>query len=160
MIWHDYMADAYEQALESEDPSTQNGAIFVAAGNRFTVGGYNRLPDGVSSEVWKDKTEKYKRVIHAEVDAIGKAAGYGTGTGGGTLVCPWACCYNCAGVIIAAGVRTLVVHKQRLAITHEPWLAEVRGALEHLAMNFVEIVELDVVINCKPIRAAGRLWTP
>jgi len=72
---------AYEVALKSKDPSTQNGAlIIVALDEPFRAGAVlasdcNRFPDGVieTSERW-ERPLKYEYIEHAERNSIFTAA--------------------------------------------------------------------------------------
>lgn len=68
----------------SKDPSTKVGAILVNYETKREFIGYNGFPEGVldTPERYNDRELKYKLVVHAEVNALLKAAQYARG---GTL---------------------------------------------------------------------------
>jgi deoxycytidylate deaminase len=77
------------------------------------------------------------------------------------MVCPWAACCDCARSIICAGIKTLVVHKERMDMTPEHWRADVDDALNMLSEAAVEIIHFEgPVRGALPILADGKLWSP
>lgn len=56
----------------SKDPSTQVGAVIVDCYNRVISTGYNGFPKMMEDkeEWYADRTEKYSRIIHGEINAI------------------------------------------------------------------------------------------
>lgn len=159
----DFMGLAYKAALDSPDPSSQNGAVLV----RDTGFGYAPVAYGVNhfykgvTPIVDDRTEKLKRIEHAERDCLYAAAYAGFTTRNSILVCPWAACWDCARAIIGCGVSILVYHQQRFEETDVRWKAEVDAALEAISNAGVYILALDGPIpNTQPIRISGRLWNP
>ena len=71
----------------------------------------NGFPPGIEETEarWK-RPDKYRRVIHAEMNAIGWAARKGISTVGATLYCTHFPCnqVGCARLIIAAGIKHIV----------------------------------------------------
>lgn len=90
----------------SKDPSTKVGAVLVSG--RTVLGlGYNGFPSGCddSPAIYENREEKYRRVVHAEVNALLSAQGktkedmelYST-------LCP---CSQCAAMMINFGVKVV-----------------------------------------------------
>lgn len=160
-----YLVDAYFEALNSPDPSTQNGAVLVR--DREIIGsGCNRFPTGVhnTDERWNNRELKYPRVIHAETAAIIDAAKYGLETDGATLYCPWYACDRCAVVIIEAGIVEVVGHQDVLEFAryHNPrWDESISVALE----MFTEAGVLATWVSgplggTSPILVGGQKFNP
>lgn len=91
----------------SKDPSTKVGAVIVQ--DKVVVGmGYNGFPAGVEDnpDLYADRAEKLKRVVHAEANAIIEA---GQDCGNATLyVYPLFTCNECAKLVIQSGIRRVV----------------------------------------------------
>ena len=110
--WSKYLyAFAITAAMRSKDPNTQVGAVLVDEENHIIATGYNGFPPGIEETEarWK-RPDKYRRVIHAEMNAIGWAARKGISTVGATLYCTHFPCnqVGCARLIIAAGIKHIV----------------------------------------------------
>ncbi len=156
---------AYQAALNSPDPSSQNGAVLLGydiwgCGHEILTTGYNHFYDGIPEEV-EDREKKLQRIEHAERDVIFKAARSGVITQGMVMVCPWAACYDCARAMIGAGISTLVTHLPRYRLTHDPWKTQVDEALDWLICSGMEVDMVNEPIpDTKPIRIGGRLWSP
>lgn len=89
----------------SKDPSTKCGAVVVNANKHILATGYNGFPVGIldTTELLENREEKYKRVIHCEMNAILQAkcdlhncALY---------VFPDLCCARCAVHVIQSGIQ-------------------------------------------------------
>jgi len=96
----------------SKDPSTQCGAVIVDRRNRVVSVGFNGFPAGVSDrdDHYQNREEKYRRVIHAEKNAILFAKQDLTGC---TLyVYPMPPCSQCAAAIIQSGIKQVVTVEQ------------------------------------------------
>lgn len=93
----------------SKDPSTQVGCVLVDPNKDPVAFGYNGFGAGADEtpEAW-ERPEKYNHVIHAETNAIGRAARRGTPTNGCTAYLTAFPCLPCAKVLIAAGVVRVV----------------------------------------------------
>lgn len=162
------MEQAYWVALDSPDPSTQNGAVLLGwdkyLGEYYTIGaGCNDFPKGVNVEYWyaENKQDKYNRVVHAEVAAILDAAKNGMSTIDSVLVCPWAACSNCAKHIAAAGVSTLIRHKYSNSgvTTGSHWYADCQIGDDIMKEAGVSIIEIDPVSSSVELRRNGELWS-
>lgn len=101
---------AAEVSSWSRDPSTKVGAVIVRPDNTIASLGYNGFPRGMSDspELYADATReevKYKRMVHAELNAILNAHGPVTGH---TLYCTLFPCSSCALVIIQSGIKSVI----------------------------------------------------
>ncbi len=103
--WHYRFLDlAAEISLWSKDPSTKCGAIITQ--NKFIVSvGYNGFPKGCRDhpDLYKNREEKYLRVLHAEQNAILTARQNLNGTS--IYVYPFPPCARCAATIIQVGIK-------------------------------------------------------
>ena len=107
--WHTYFLDlAKSVATRSKDPSTNVGAVIVNADKSIVETGYNGFAPGVveTPERWERPT-KYDFVIHAEQNAIGRAARFGKTVNGSTIYVTHYPCRECAKMIIASGIRAV-----------------------------------------------------
>ena len=91
----------------SKDPRTKVGALILRADGTPVSWGYNGFPRGIveTAELWKNREEKYKRVLHAESNAIDFARESLAGT---TIFCSLFPCSNCAARIVQAGIKMVV----------------------------------------------------
>lgn len=151
-----------QEALNSPDPSTQNGAVLVRSNTVYTnTFACNQFPPGVqyTEDRW-ERPAKYEYIEHAERGAIYSAARQGIPTQGLTLVCPWAACADCARAIICAGVQTLVTMSPH-GNTHTRWQGTIDTALVMLEEAGVGVVRIDGPLgNCQPLRRNGELIEP
>lgn len=159
-----FMAEAYNVAENSPDPSSQNGAVLVrclgVGEYQFLCAGYNHFYDGIVPEL-NDRTEKLKRIEHAERDCLYNAASSGFTTKGCVLVTPWAACWDCARAIIGCDISAVVFHRQRYAETDIRWKNEVDEAIQAIRASGIFVYGLDGPIpDTRPIRISGRYWNP
>jgi len=110
--WHDYFLDEARLAARmSKDPSTQCGAVLVRRDRTIASKGYNGFPRYIEDrpELYRDRDQKYRRIIHAEANAILHArerlVGYSA------YVWPWLPCSNCALLLIQAGIKFIMAPK-------------------------------------------------
>lgn len=158
--YREFMLRAYREALNSPDPSTQNGAVLVRPNLGLIGVGCNNFPYGVDQKHWVDRDAKYLRVVHAEVAALLNAARTGKVTVGSTLVCPWAACSNCAKHIAAAGVTRLIRHKfsNNGVTTGSHWYDDCLIGDEIMTEAGVEIIEVEPLKTDIQLRRNGSLW--
>lgn len=152
-----YLKLAYDKAVQSQDPSTQNGCVLMGRDN-WTVTGINQFPIGIKNtpERWNDKATKYKLVVHAETDSIMKAVRHGCATKNATLYGCWVCCLDCARDIIQSGITELVGHYHERMNDRPDWNAGIVEAFELLKEAGVKVRLCDVFLD-KEIRFAGKL---
>ena len=158
-----WMKYAIQQALNSPDPSTQNGAVLVSNGIlRNETSAWNSFPNGVYTDEnrWQ-RPQKYHYVEHAERNAIYNAARQGISTNGSTLVCVWAACSDCARAIIQSGISELITINTNDDETDQRWKESNQFGLEMLNEVGIKIVKLDSVYgNLTPILRNGVKWLP
>jgi dCMP deaminase len=157
-----FLGQAYSAAATSPDKSNQNGAVLVRE-PFFIAAGCNTFPPGVdvTEELLNDRDKKLFYIEHAERNAIFRAVREGVWVHGTTLVCPWAACSDCARAIILCGIRRVIVHKQRMDMTPERWVASVSAGLKLLQTGGVEVSVFDGVLNnCPKILVNGAPWQP
>ena len=153
---------SYEVALESPDPSTQNGALLVNEIGDIILCDCNRFPDGVKykPERW-ERPLKYKIIEHAERNVIFKAAKLGISTENLLMICGWAACTDCARSIIQSGIKTLITHKQAHDRSPPFWADEIKIAHEMLNEAGIRIIEYDGDLDFgKKVRHSGEEWMP
>lgn len=122
----------------SKDPSTQCGAIIIRPDRSIVSTGYNGFPRKIadSPELYENREEKYKRVIHCEMNAILQA---GEKLDGCTLyVYPFLTCERCCVHVIQAGI-TRVVAPKCPADKEERW-----GEKFELARKLYREAKIDV----------------
>lgn len=99
-------------AAMSKDPRTKVGAIALDDDRTILATGYNGFPRGVTDnpDYLNDRKEKHKRIIHAEANLVAQAARTGANLKGSTvLVLGMYPCSQCAGLLIQAGVKEIIV---------------------------------------------------
>jgi len=91
----------------SKDPRTKVGALILRADGTPVSWGYNGFPRGIveTPELWNNREEKYKRVLHAESNAIDFAR---ESLEGATIFCSLFPCSNCAARIVQSGIARVV----------------------------------------------------
>ncbi len=136
--WHQWflgMADYV--ATASKDPSTKVGAVIID-GNRIVRGmGYNGFPRGVRDEPerYANRAEKYKRVVHAEANALLNSHGSLRGC---TLYATMHPCSACAALIIQAGITSVVCRP-----TIERWREDAEFAISMFNEADVHVIILE-----------------
>jgi dCMP deaminase len=164
MDYQEFMRGAYQLAYEeSTDTSTKNGALLIhPIDETVLVGGVNSFvdPDMASDPRNYDRPRKYQVTEHAERAVIYKAASHGIRTKGLIMVCPWACCSDCARAIVLAGIPLVVAHKQAFAMTPDRWREEIDVGLEILEGGGVTYNLLDSEIGGVKNLFNGKVWCP
>ena len=162
--YQELMRRAYQLASEeSTDTSTKNGALLIDPVDRgVMVTGVNHfaVPDMSSDLRNYVRPRKYQVTEHAERAVIYKAAQRGIRTDGLIMVCPWACCSDCARAIVLAGIPLVVAHKQASDKTPERWREEVDVGLEILEGGGVTYYLLDSKIGNVKNLFDGEVWYP
>ena len=107
-----YLDMAKEVATWSKDPSKQIGAIAVGDKGQILSQGYNGFPRGVkdTNNRYEVREEKYKYVVHGEMNAIYNACNSGVSLSGATLyVHGLPVCSECAKGIIQVGIKKVIM---------------------------------------------------
>lgn len=160
----DLLLRSWQLATHSEDPSTQLGAILIREDDTdhdmgdYILRGVNHLPAGTDKKVWKVREQKYRYVVHAECAVLNQARALEYPTHKSTLVCPWACCYQCAKEIVKAGVSVVVVDDGAMSRTPERWRDTIDSAHELLRENRVDIISLPTPKGKPETLFNGEVW--
>jgi dCMP deaminase len=103
-------------ATRSKDPNTQVGCIIAGPAHEIRSTGYNSLPRGIRDDVAErlERPTKYLWMEHAERNAIYNAARCGTTMEGCTIYIELMPCMDCARAIVQAGIREVVVSRDRM----------------------------------------------
>jgi dCMP deaminase len=113
--WDDWFLGLADYvSTRSKDPSTKCGAVIVRPDNTIASLGYNGFPRDIedSPHLLVDRNEKYKRVIHAEMNAILTAR---EPVRGYTLYTwPFLTCERCAVHVIQAGIAKVITRAPSL----------------------------------------------
>jgi dCMP deaminase len=107
------------------------GAVLVKDGNVISFG-YNGTPAGMDNGCEENNVTK-DEVIHAEMNAILKAAKSGNAVDGSTLYLSLSPCKNCCKLIVQSGIKRVV------------YLEEYRdlSPIEFLS-KFIEVEKYDI----------------
>jgi dCMP deaminase len=121
--WDKRFLDLAEHISEwSKDPSKKIGAVAVGAQRQILAQGYNGFPRGIddTNDRYDNREEKYKLVVHAEMNVIYNASYNGVSLNGSTLyVHGLPVCSDCAKGIIQVGVKNVIMRKAK---TPDIWL--------------------------------------
>jgi len=107
-----YLDVAKSVATWSKDPSRQIGAIVVGDKGQILSQGYNGFPRGVkdTDDRYNVREEKYKYIVHGEMNAIYNACNSGVSLNGATLyVYGLPVCAECAKGIIQVGIKDVIM---------------------------------------------------
>lgn len=153
---------AFQIALESPDPSTQNGAVIYHPLIEWHSTGCNTFPFNVKITPERlERPTKMHYIEHAERNAVYTAARLGRFTTGATMFCPWYSCSDCARAVVQAGISKVIGYKPMLDATPERWLESVNTGIEIMKEGGVACYWYDKPLDgVKPIRFNGELWSP
>jgi dCMP deaminase len=129
-------------SLWSKDPSTKVGAVITDGNKKIVSLGYNGLPQYVPDveAIYTNREEKYKYIIHAEVNAIlqGNRPDFFAGT---IYTYPFLTCPQCASMIVQAGIMRVVSYK----CVDERWISRIEDSKKLLEMAQIEVVEYEAL---------------
>ena len=97
---------AKETSTLSHCVRSKVGAVLVKDGNIISFG-YNGTPAGMSNACEENDTT-FPHVIHAESNAIIKAAKTGSAVDGSTLYLTLSPCLDCSKLILQSGIKRVV----------------------------------------------------
>jgi dCMP deaminase len=164
MDYRQLLREAYKWADRfSDDRSTRNGAILVRHNQMVPLlFGTNRFPSTplAENEANHKRPRKYAFTEHAERDVIYLAAKGGLPTDGLVMICPWACCGDCARAIVIAGISQVIAHKQAHDMSPERWQQPIEEGKEILAAGDVEYTLWDGKVNGVENLFNGEIWYP
>lgn len=103
-----WLREAQLISERSKDPSTKCGACIVDEKNRLVSKGYNGFPRGARDDIslYADREIKYRRIIHAEMNAILFAQRDLTGCA--LYVWPFLTCDRCATYVVQSGIVRVI----------------------------------------------------
>ena len=117
-----YLALAWHFGTWSKDPSRQIGAVAIVPKGEIIAQGYNGFPRGIedTDERYEVREEKYKYVVHAEMNCIYNAASNGVSLKDSTVyVHGLPACSECAKGLIQVGVKRVMAFSKD---TPEIWI--------------------------------------
>lgn len=113
----------------SKDPSSKVGAV-LARDNRFISAGFNGFPRFTRDdpELYELRERKYRRVLHAERNALSFSKGDSEGT---TMYVTFAPCSSCTAQMIQDGVRRVVCPDPRRDLEYlARWRDDIKESVE------------------------------
>jgi dCMP deaminase len=121
-------------SARSHDAQTQVGCVIVDVDHRVLASGFNGFPPGFpDNRLPNTRPEKYKYVVHAELNAIASSR---QDLRGSSLYSTHTPCPDCAKAIITAGIKR-VVCETIYANEHTPL------AIELFELGRVEVEVFD-----------------
>jgi dCMP deaminase len=139
-IWkHRYMELAWHIGTWSKDPSTQVGCVAIGDDGQVLSQGYNGFPRKFDDdiELYLDREEKYKYIVHAEMNCIYHATLNGISLKGSTFfVSGLNVCHECAKAIVQTGVKKVITKPKKLYKLK--WQESFKTAKEILKQGGVE----------------------
>ena len=99
---------AREVSTYSKDPSTKVGAVIVRPDKSVVSVGFNGFPRKMDDDpkLYKNRDEKYARIIHAEMNALIQAKQSVEGCH--LFTWPFMCCDRCAIHMVQAGIERFI----------------------------------------------------
>lgn len=130
-------------AMWSKDPSTKVGAVIVRPDRTLVSTGFNGFAQRMSDayEFYRDRDEKYSRIVHAEVNAVLFAR---ASVAGCTLYTwPLAPCDRCAVQMIQAGLTRFVYPKATIEMLTR-WEGSLKRTVQYFDEAEVSHLEIDL----------------
>lgn len=133
---------AVEASDWSHDPSTKVGAVITDKNKNIKALGYNGFPRKIADtpERLNDRKLKYPMTVHAEANVIAACAREGIKTQDAILICTHYPCATCAGIIIQAGIATVIVKKPSENFL-ERW-----GELNQIGLDMLTEAEVNIIV--------------
>ena len=107
-----YLNLAKEISTWSKDPSKKIGAVAVGSKGQVLSQGFNGFPRGIrdTNNRLDDRQEKYRYVVHGEMNCIYNACHNGVSLDGATLyVYGLPVCSECAKGVIQVGIKKVIM---------------------------------------------------
>lgn len=138
--WDTYFMDIAKRTAQlSKDPSTKVGAVIE--NNKMLVSvGYNGFPRRMYDDPQHlfNRKEKYKRIIHAEMNAILNAIDFKSIVGSRMYIYPFPPCINCAKFVMQCGVEEIVIPCDNNKIPKR-WLDEMNESVTMMIENGLKV---------------------
>lgn len=119
-----YLEMAKLVASWSKDPSRKIGAVAIGKKGQVLSQGYNGFPRGIEDSYYRynNREEKYRYVVHAEMNCIYNAGWNGVSLNGSTVyIDGLPCCHECAKGLIQVGVKRVVARFKDEQVTPIKW---------------------------------------
>ncbi len=116
---HKYCELAKHISTWSKDPSTCVGAVTVGEHGQILSQGYNGFPRGIkdTSKRLSEREEKYKYIVHAEMNCIYNASLNGISLNQSTLyVYGLPVCSECAKGVIQVGIKRVIIYTPEVSL--------------------------------------------
>ena len=126
----------------SKDPSTKCGSVIVEDINKIVTTGYNGFPIGVTDDEsqYADRAIKYKKVVHAEANAILRAERSLKGCT--VYVWPLPPCPECTKLMIQKRIaRVVFPHYWNDSSIQDRWVEDYQYSKSMLLEAGVEIIQ-------------------
>lgn len=139
-----YLDIAKDVASWSKDPSTQVGSVCVGSHGQILSQGYNGFPRGIRDfpRRLEVREEKYRYVVHAEVNSIYNACLNGVSLEGATIyVYGLPICTECAKGVIQVGIERVIMQHPREDV--ERWADSCNAARDILKEAGVAWIRYD-----------------
>ena len=104
---NNYISIAHTIAELSADEKIRVGCIIVRGGQILSQG-WNGTASGMPNHTRDASGNTLPGVIHSEANALMKLAKNGGGSDGATIYCTHSPCYDCAKLILQAGIKRVV----------------------------------------------------
>ena len=135
---HRFLAMAQLVATWSKDPSSKVGSV-IADGKRIVSLGFNGFPAGTDDDpsIYDNRERKYRRVLHAEQNAMSFAKRDLTGC---TIYITHPPCTRCAAQIVQEGIKRVVCPSPSadFLVRWEDDMREARAMFKEANVVFVE----------------------
>lgn len=119
-----YLEMAKLVASWSKDPSRKIGAVAIGKKGQVLSQGYNGFPRGIEDSHYRynNREEKYRYVVHAEMNCIYNAGWNGVSLNGSTVyIDGLPCCHECAKGLIQVGVKRVIARYEDEQVTPIKW---------------------------------------
>ena len=159
--FNDLLIQAYTEATNSPDPSTQTGAVIVGR-EGFVIGrGHNTFPTGLQvTPEMLERPLKYTYIEHAERNAVYDMAAKGVRTLDATIVCTWFPCAECARAVVQSGITRLVHHMDAYDRSPDAWKESHKASELILKAGGVQVVDIQGTLGAPAILHCGKTWAP
>ena len=102
-----YVDMAALTAFQSHDEEIKVGSVIVRDGQVLSQG-WNGMPADMCNQTRSAVGATKKEVIHSEANALMKLAKNGGGSNGATIYCTHSPCWECAKLLLQAGITRIV----------------------------------------------------
>ncbi|KKM61885.1 hypothetical protein LCGC14_1527210 [marine sediment metagenome] len=150
-----WMTLAFEVSERSKDPSTQHGCIIVDHNNKFVSMGYNSFPrDCLDDSLPTTRPEKYKVMIHSEINAIENATNRRELIGSTAYITGHPC-PNCFGSMLNAGISRIIIgpvgshclSKEDMALINQMNISASTLKCKIQILRFEYFADMDAIYN-------------